>query len=168
MTNRNDPANHILIRQGTEEDLPQVMELIMELAEYEKAPDEVENTVDRMKKDGFGPVPLFGFLVAELDSRIVGISLYYFRYSTWKGKMLYLEDLIVTESFRKKGIGKKLFEGTIVMARETECRGMIWQVLDWNKPAFDFYRKYDPIIDPHWVTCRFTKQQISHFKPAGP
>ena len=164
MTNRIDPGNQILIRQGTPDDLPQVMGLIRELAEYEKAPHEVENSVELMKKDGFGAHPLFGFLVAGSGARIVGISLYYYRYSTWKGKMLYLEDLIVTESFRKKGIGKKLFEGTIEVARKTECSGMIWQVLDWNKPAFDFYRKYDPIIDPQWVTCKLTKKQIDEFK----
>ena len=161
-----DPQKSIImIRQGVEKDLPPVLGLIHELAVYEKAQHEVENDLEMMKKDGFGENPIFGFLVATLDNKIIGLSLYYFRYSTWKGKMLYLEDLIVTEKLRKMGIGKKLFDATIVVARETGCRGMIWQVLEWNEPAFNFYRKYKPIIDPQWVTCRLTKEQLNQFNP---
>jgi GNAT superfamily N-acetyltransferase len=100
-----------------------------------------------------------------MESKIIGLSLYYFRYSTWKGKMLYLEDLIVTLEHRKKGIGRKLFDATIEVARRTECRGMIWQVLDWNEPALNFYRNYNPIIDPGWVTCRLTRDQIEKYIP---
>jgi GNAT superfamily N-acetyltransferase len=165
MRNKENQGKNIFIRQGTADDLPRVMELVRELAEYEKAPHEVENSVELMMKDGFGKNPLFGFLVAEYNDTIAGISLYYFRYSTWKGKMLYLEDLIVTENFRKLGIGKRLFEGTIEVARKTESRGMIWQVLEWNKPAFDFYDRYKPIVDPQWVTCRLSKEQIEQFTP---
>jgi GNAT superfamily N-acetyltransferase len=157
----------IRIRTGTPDDLPAVFDLILELAVYEKAPHEVENTIEQMKKDGFGEHPIFGFIVAESDRRIIGLSLYYFRYSTWKGKMLYLEDLIVTQSFRKMGIGKKLFEATIEVAKNMECRGMIWQVLEWNEPAFIFYRNYHPIVDPQWVTCRLTRQQIENYSPVS-
>ncbi len=100
------------IRKGVKADLPRVLELIKELAHYEKAQDEVSNTVKMMEEDGFGDHPIFGFFVAE-DKSIVGISLYYYRDSTWKGKILYLEDIIVTESERGKGIGKRLFDATI-------------------------------------------------------
>lgn len=161
------PTDRVTIRKGTEKDLQAAHDLICELAVYEKAPDEVDNTVDRMKEDGFGENPVFGFLIAELDDMICGLSLYYFRYSTWKGKMLYLEDLIVTEKFRKQGIGKKLFDATILEAKETNSRGMIWQVLEWNEPAFEFYRNYDPVIDPQWVTCRLTHDQIQAYNPVS-
>ncbi len=157
----------IVIRKGREDDLSSLFDLIMELAAYEKAPNEVENNPEMMKEDGFGQNPIFGFLVAEEGNRVVGISLYYFRYSTWKGKMLYLEDLIVTEQFRKMGVGKKLFDATILQARESKCHGMIWQVLDWNEPAFNFYRKYNPIVDPQWVTCRLTREQIAAYNPVS-
>ncbi len=164
---QNNNTGNIIIRKGREEDLPSVHNLIIELAIYENAPDEVENTPEIMKADGFGENPVFGFLVAEAENRIVGLALYYFRYSTWKGKMLYLEDLIVTEKYRKMGIGKKLFDATIFEARETKCRGLIWQVLEWNEPAFNFYRKYDPIIDPQWVTCRLTREQVESYNPVS-
>lgn len=143
----------MIIRKGLKEDLPQVLDLINELAEYEKALDQVINTVELMEQDGFGDHPLFGFFVAESD-RIVGISLYYYRYSTWKGKRLYLEDLIVTESERGNGIGKKLFDATIEHGKVTNCSGMMWQVLDWNAPAINFYKKYyNAALDEEWTNC---------------
>src|SRR5579871_378013 len=104
------------IRAGNNADLPRVLELVRELALYEKALPEVTNTVERMEQDGFGPNPIYGFFVAEDDQAIVGLSLYYYRYSTWKGKRLYLEDIIVTESYRGKGLGKLLFERTMQFA----------------------------------------------------
>ncbi len=159
--------NEITVRKGEPGDLPQVLELIRELAAYEKASHEVENNVELMYEDGFGPDPVFGFHVALTDRRVVGLAVYYYRYSTWKGKMLYLEDLIVTSSCRRMGIGKKLFEATIEEAKKSRCRGMIWQVIEWNEPAFEFYRKYDPVIDPQWVNCRLTKDQIDSYSPVS-
>lgn len=141
------------IRRGTKEDLPRLLELIVELAVYEKARDEVVNTVERMEQDGFGENPIYGFIVAEEDSKIIGASIYYYRYSTWKGKRMYLEDLIVTESKRGTGAGKLLFEETIKIGKETNCSGMMWQVLDWNEPAINFYKKYNSNLDEGWINC---------------
>jgi GNAT superfamily N-acetyltransferase len=141
------------IRKGTKADLPAALELIKELALFEKAPQEVTNTLSMMEEDGFGENPIFGFILAEVDGAIIGMSLYYYRYSTWKGKRLYLEDLIVTESKRGLGIGKLLFEETIEIAKKTNCTGMMWQVLDWNEPAINFYKKYNAHFDGEWVNC---------------
>lgn len=143
----------INIRKGRESDLPAVLDLIKELAIYEKALDQVVNTVERMEEDGFGQNPIFGFLVASENEEIVGTSIYYYRYSTWKGKRLYLEDLVVTESKRGSGIGKQLFESTLEIAKETNCSGMMWQVLDWNTPAINFYKKYPTQFDDEWINC---------------
>lgn len=150
----------IKIREGAKADLPRVLELIKELAEYERAPHEVINTVEKMEEDGFGRSPIFGFYVAERDSRIIGLSLYYWRYSTWKGKRLYLEDIIVTESERGKGAGKLLFDRTMEKALEENCTGMMWQVLEWNEPAINFYKKYGAKLDDEWTNCNIEAQQI--------
>lgn len=149
-----------MIREGKWEDLPRVLVLIKELAEYERAPDEVTNTVAMMEKDGFGPNPAYGFFVAEMDGLIVGLALYYYRYSTWKGKRLYLEDIIVTEAFRGKGIGKQLFETVLKKTLADKCTGMMWQVLDWNEPAIDFYKKYQANLDAQWINCNLESTQI--------
>lgn len=151
------------IRKGTKEDLPRVLELIKELAQYERALDQVTNTVDMMVNDGFGPNPIYGFFVAEKEGFILGISLYYFRYSTWKGKRLYLEDIIVTEQARGAGWGKLLFERTMQFSIEEKCTGMMWQVLNWNKPAISFYKKYDSKIDEEWLNCHLESEQIREF-----
>lgn len=153
-----------LVRQGTENDLPAALALIKELAVYEKMPNEVETTVQTMQRDGFGPQPLYGFFVAELDSQIVGLSLYYYRYSTWKGKRMYLEDLIVTQSKRGLGIGKALFERTIQKAKEEDCQGMSWQVLDWNEPAIQFYKRYAAKLEPGWLNCSLSGSQTDGFE----
>ncbi|WP_436517736.1 N-acetyltransferase family protein [Ekhidna sp. To15] len=141
------------IRKGEKNDLPAVLDLIKELAEYEKALDQVANTVSRMEEDGFGNHPVFGFLVAEEHGNIIGTSIYYYRYSTWKGKRLYLEDLVVTESKRGSGAGKLLFDATLEIARENKCSGMMWQVLDWNEPAINFYKKYNTSFEDNWINC---------------
>ena len=153
----------IEIRSGKIEDLPQVLQLVKELAEYEKALHEVTNTVALMEKEGFGENPLFGFFVAEEDQKIIGISLYYYRYSTWKGKRLYLEDIVVTGSHRGKGIGHLLFEETMRFALKSDCCGMQWQVLDWNEPAINFYKKYQARLDNEWINCHLEANQISEF-----
>lgn len=155
-----------LIRQGTATDIPATLTLIKELAEFEKAPLEVDNTEERMLQEGFGEHPVFGFLVAEIQGEIVGISLYFFRYSTWKGKRLFLEDLIVTEKHRGKGIGKALFEKTLEKSIELNCNGMSWQVLDWNTPAIQFYEKYHAKFDSEWINCSLSKDLIRDFVSA--
>lgn len=141
------------IRKGKKADIPAVLELVKELAVYEKSLDQVANTVERMEEDAFGDSPVFDFIVAEKAGEIVGTSIYYYRFSTWKGKRMYLEDLIVTESHRGEGIGKLLFEETIKIGKETQCTGMMWQVLDWNEPAINFYKKYQTDFENEWVNC---------------
>lgn len=152
--------SNITIRTGVKADLPRVLELVKELAEFEKAPHEVINTVALMEKDGFGANPIYGFFVAENENGIVGLSLYYWRYSTWKGKRLYLEDIIVTERERGKGMGKLLFDRTMQHALDEDCSGMLWQVLDWNEPAINFYKKYGASISSEWMNCSLERGQI--------
>lgn len=149
-----------VIRPGCKEDIPSVLELVRELAEYERAPEEVTNTAAMMEADGFGVNPVYGMYVATKDERIVGLSLYYYRYSTWKGKRLYLEDIIVTLRERGKGIGKKLFDRTIEHALQENCTGITWQVLDWNEPAINFYKKYGAKFDSEWVNCNLERESI--------
>ena len=150
----------VVIREGMQGDLPRVLELVKELALYERAPEQVTNTVAMMEADGFGPNPIYGLFVAERGDTIVGISIFYYRYSTWKGRRLYLEDIIVTESERGKGIGKLLFDQTMQRALDDKCTGMMWQVLDWNEPAINFYRKYGATLDGEWVNCTLEADQI--------
>lgn len=151
----------IIIREGKKEDLPRVLELVRELAAFEKAPDEVTNTVARMEEDGFGANPVYNFFVAENDNGVVGLSLFYWRYSTWKGKKLYLEDLVVSEAVRGHGIGKMLFERTMQHTLDQKCAGMIWQVLDWNEPAINFYKKYGSNVSNEWLNCTLDSEQIA-------
>ena len=150
----------ISIREGRREDLPRVLDLIKELALFERAPHEVTNTLSNLEADGFGPNPVYGFFVAELGTQIIGLSLFYWRYSTWKGKRLYLEDIIVTESHRGKGAGKLLFDRTMQKSLEENCTGMMWQVLEWNEPAINFYKKYGSKLDGEWVNCNLEADQI--------
>ncbi len=160
----NLPTKNITIRSGTPGDLPRTLELIRELAEFEKEPEAVTTTVESMLEDGFGKRPVFGFFVAEVDQDIVGISVYYYRYSTWRGTCIYLEDLIVTESHRGSGIGKLLFDRTVQKAKDDNCNGVSWQVLDWNKPAIDFYEKYSAKIEGQWMNCSLSKRQVEQFE----
>lgn len=141
----------ILARRATKNDLPQVLALIKELALYEKLPEEVMITLQELEKDGFGDQPLFWIIIAEHDNEVVGMSFYYIRYSTWKGKSLYLEDLVVKEEYRGQKVGKLLFEETIKAAKEMGAKIMTWQVLDWNEPAINFYKKYDAELDEEWI-----------------
>jgi len=145
-----------IIRTAVEADCPAMLELIKELAILEKAPNEVTVSMEEFIDAGFGQNPIWGAFIAEFDGKIVGISLYYIRYSTWKGRRLYLEDLIVTESMRGYGIGKQLFEETINYGKSKGYQGMVWQVLDWNEPAIQFYRKYKADFDAEWINVSVT------------
>ncbi|MCB9186955.1 MAG: GNAT family N-acetyltransferase [Flavobacteriales bacterium] len=152
------------IRSGRKDDLPQVLELIKELALYEKAPEQVTLTLKELEEDGFGPDPIYGLFVAELSGRIVGISLYYEKYSTWQGRCIFLEDIIVTESERGNGLGHRLFQAVISVAKQRNAARMEWQVLDWNGPAINFYKKYNANLDGEWLNGKLTRQQIQDFK----
>jgi ribosomal protein S18 acetylase RimI-like enzyme len=144
----------IRIRRAIQEDCTAMMELIKELAVYEKAPDEVTVDFDHFVKSGFGKNPVWCAFVAEVDNQVVGFALYYIRYSTWKGQRMYLEDILVNEAFRGKGIGKLLFDQLIEEAKEKKLNGMVWQVLNWNELAINFYKKYEGVkFDEEWVNC---------------
>ena len=143
----------MIIRPGKKGDIPQVFQLIKELAEYEKALDKVSNTVEKLEEDGFGPNPVYELFVAEIENNIVGIALTYYRFSTWRGKVMYLEDLIVKEHMRRKGIGKKLFDMILDHAKVTSCVGLSLQVLEWNDLGINFYKKYNMEFDDEWINC---------------
>lgn len=143
----------INIRRAVKEDCARLMELVQELAVFEKAPDEVTVDFNHFVESGFGDKPVWWAFVAEADGRIEGFALYYIRYSTWKGQRLYLEDLIVTENVRGKGLGKLLFERCLQETKEKNFSGMVWQVLDWNEPAIEFYKKYGAKVDGEWMNC---------------
>jgi GNAT superfamily N-acetyltransferase len=153
------------LRVAQKQDCWRLMELINELAVFEKAPQEVTVTLQQFEEAGFGPRPIWKAFVAEVDGFIVGFALYYVRYSTWKGSRLYLEDLIVTEIMRGKGIGKLLFNRLIQEASEMGFNGMSWQVLDWNETAIKFYKKYEAGLDAGWLNASLTTQQILNYKP---
>jgi GNAT superfamily N-acetyltransferase len=148
------------IRKGTTKDLPQILNLIKELAAYEKAPDEVEVNLVQMEKWGFGADKLFDFFVAEKCETIIGMALYYYKYSTWKGKCLFLEDIIVTESERRNGIGKLLFDEVAKIAKADGVKRMEWQVLEWNDTAIRFYQKYRAHLDSEWINCKLTYAEL--------
>ncbi len=152
------------IRKGKASDLPQVLELIKELALYEKAPQEVTVTLTELIEDSFGDKPVFYFFVAEQGSEILGTAIYYIKYSTWKGRCVYLEDIIVKESQRGKNIGTNLFKAVLLESKNLGAKRMEWQVLDWNTPALHFYEKFDALVDPSWVNCKLTEEQILNYK----
>jgi len=150
---------NINIRKAEKRDCVRMMELVRELAIYEKAPNEVTVELNHFIESGFGPNPVWWAYVAEItnednSNQIVGFALYYIRYSTWKGQRMYLEDIIVTENMRGNGIGKKLFEQLIIVSKEKNFKGITWQVLDWNEPAINFYKKFEGVqFDGEWVNC---------------
>lgn len=129
------------------------MELITELAVFEKAPEQVTVNFDHFVESGFGDQPVWWAFVAEVDGKVEGFALYYIRYSTWKGQRLYLEDLIVTEKMRGKGLGKLLFDQLIQETKDKGFTGMVWQVLDWNETGINFYKKYNAEFDGGWINC---------------
>jgi GNAT superfamily N-acetyltransferase len=141
----------ITIRKAVKEDCAAIVELVKELAIYEKAPTEVTVSLDHFIESGFGVNPVWWAYVAEINNTIVGFALYYIRFSTWKGQRMYLEDLLVTEQHRGKQIGKLLFDKLIQEAKEKNFTAICWQVLDWNEPAINFYKKYDTSFDGEWL-----------------
>jgi GNAT superfamily N-acetyltransferase len=142
------------IRKGTEKDIAAALGLVKELAIYEKAPNDVVVTAEEMLNWGFGKDKVFDFFVGEKNGTIIGIALYYYKYSTWKGKCLFLEDIIITESERGHGYGRVLFDAVHEVAKEQKVRRMEWQVLEWNTPAIEFYKKYPSHFDNEWVNCQ--------------
>lgn len=141
------------IRKATPSDCPRLLELIQELADYENASDQVTVSLEHFIQSGFGNQPVWWAFVAEVDGRVEGFALYYIRYSTWKGQRMYLEDLLVTNAMRGKGLGKLLFDQLITEAKEKGFSGIAWQVLDWNEPAINFYKKYPTTFDGEWINC---------------
>ncbi|MCC6252238.1 MAG: GNAT family N-acetyltransferase [Bacteroidia bacterium] len=153
-------TNKIIIRKGKPADLPHALSLIKELAVYEKAPHEVSVGLEEMKELGFGRKKIFHFFVAEKNNKVIGLALYYFKYSTWKGRCLYLDDIIVTEKERGAGVGKLLFDKVAQIAKKENVRRMEWQVLNWNKPAINFYQKMPVILDDEWINCKLTDREL--------
>lgn len=160
------------IRRGNPQDMQAVLGLIKELAEFEKEPNAVLVTVDDLIRDGFGPVPLFHVFVAEIEAdsndnekskQIVGIALYYYRYSTWKGKTIHLEDLVVKESMRGTGLGYALYSEILKQGKKDQVRRVEWNVLDWNTPAIEFYEKSGAKVLRDWHVVQMDELGITNF-----
>jgi GNAT superfamily N-acetyltransferase len=153
----------ITLRVAQKEDCPRLIELVNELAVFEKLPEEVTVSLQEFENSGFGNNPVWKAFVAVDNDVIIGFALYYIRFSTWKGRRVYLEDFIVTEEYRGKGIGKLLFEKIIQETKELGYSGMVWQVLDWNEPAIGFYKKYEANIEEGWLNASLSKEQVSKY-----
>lgn len=153
----------MVIRKSKKEDLPQILELIKELAEFEKEPDAVEVTVEDLKKEGFGEHPLFTCFVAEVEGKIDGMALVYFRYSTWKGRTVHLEDLIVRQEKRGTGLGSALYKRVLAYALEQGVKRCEWVVLDWNQPAIDFYERSGATVFQNWNTVQMDETAMRNY-----
>jgi GNAT superfamily N-acetyltransferase len=153
----------MIIRKATKEDMPKVLELIQELATFEKEPEAVIVTVDDLIQDGFGEKPLFHTFVAQVENEVIGIALYYYRYSTWKGKTIHLEDLIVKETSRGTGAGFALYSEIIKQGKRDNVKRIEWNVLNWNTPAIDFYKKTGAKILADWNVVQMDEQGINKF-----
>lgn len=151
------------IRKGEKKDMPSVLKLIKELAAFEREPDAVEVLVEDLEKDGFCEKPLFKTFVAEINAKIVGMALFYPRYSTWKGVTIHLEDLIVSKEMRGLNIGTALYKKVLAYAFEKKVRRVEWVVLDWNKPAIDFYEKSGATVLRDWDTAQITREKIANY-----
>ena len=144
----------IVVKKAVKEDCEAIMNLIHELAVYEKAPNEITVSMEHFIESGFGAKPVWEAFVAKENGIVKGFALYYIRYSTWKGQRIYLEDLLVTEDMRGKGIGKLLFDQLVEECKSKKYSGLVWQVLDWNEPAINFYKKFVGVkFDSEWVNC---------------
>jgi GNAT superfamily N-acetyltransferase len=154
---------NISLRVATKEDCPRLIELVNELAVFEKLPEEVTVSLQEFEDSGFGVNPVWKAFVAEDNGAIIGFALYYIRFSTWKGRRVYLEDFIVTEEYRGKGVGKLLFEQIIKETKELGYSGMVWQVLDWNEPAIGFYKKYEANIEDGWLNASLSQEQVAKY-----
>ena len=153
----------ITLRVAQKEDCPRLIELVNELALFENAPEEVTVSSQEFEDSGFGNNPVWKAFVAVDNGIIIGFALYYVRFSTWKGRRVYLEDFIVTEEYRGKGIGKLLFEQIIKETKELGYSGMVWQVLVWNEPAIKFYNKYEATIEEGWLNASLSKEQVAKY-----
>ena len=151
------------IRRGKPEDMQAVLGLIQELALFEKEPDAVLVTVDDLIRDGFGTVPLFHVFVAEVEDEIVGIALWYYRFSTWKGKTIHLEDLVVKDKMRGTGLGYALYSEIIKQGKKDQVRRVEWNVLDWNTPAIEFYEKSGAKVLRDWYVVQMDEVGINNF-----
>jgi GNAT superfamily N-acetyltransferase len=152
------------IRKGEKADCPKLLELINELAVYEKAAVEVEISVAELEADGFGENAIYDLFVAEYQEEIIGIALFYEKYSTWKGRSIYLEDLIVTQEHRGNGAGKALFNAVAQEAKKRNSGRMEWQVLDWNQSDIEFYEKAGAELDGEWINCKYRKEDLQEKK----
>jgi GNAT superfamily N-acetyltransferase len=153
----------MIIRKGQKEDMPAVLELIKELAVFEKEPHAVVVTVQDLLRDGFSENPLFYTFIAEVNSEIIGMALYYYRYSTWKGKTIHLEDLIVKENSRGTGAGFALYSEIIKQGKKDNVRRIEWNVLDWNTPAINFYNKSGAKLLEDWRVVNMDETGINAF-----
>jgi len=153
----------MVIRRGTREDMPAVLGLIKELAIFEKEPDAVVVTVNELVRDGFGDVPLFHTFVAESDGEVIGMALFYYRYSTWKGRTIHLEDLIVKEDKRGTGAGGALYKEVIRFAKADGVRRVEWVVLNWNTHAIQFYERSGAAILEDWRTVQMNEEGMTKF-----
>lgn len=153
----------MLITKANKQHIPEILNLIQELADFEKAPNEVIVTEESLLKDGFGENPLFKCIVAQKEDKILGMALYFYKYSTWKGKVMHLEDLIVKQSERGNGIGKALLNEIVAIAKTENLKRVDWQVLDWNKPAVDFYESIGAEIQKEWWNCRLDKANLNNY-----
>ena len=151
------------IRKATETDMPQVLNLIQQLAVFEKEPNAVVITASDLVKDGFGKNPLFTCFVAAMKTEIIGIALIYYRYSTWKGKVIHLEDLIVNQKFRGNGIGEALLNEVVKYGKSKGVKRITWEVLDWNTPAIDFYKNRGATIMDEWKVVHLTEEGIANY-----
>ena len=151
---------NFVIRPAEKKDVPDILRLIKELAEYEKAPDEVKITLQELENDGFGPNAIYKAFVADSDGKILGMALYYIKYSTWKGRCVFLEDLMVSQQYRRYGVGKQLFDAVVKVCKVTGVRKMDWQILDWNEPAINFYKKYNTVFSDEWLNGSLYEKQL--------
>jgi GNAT superfamily N-acetyltransferase len=157
-----------LIRHGDEKDIAGIFRLVKELAEFERAPEAVVNTEKMLLEDGFGKNAIYKVFIAEevATGDVIGMALYYTAYSTWKGRIFYLDDLIVTQRFRKFGIGQQLLDEVLKAAEDAGVNQIRWQVLDWNEPAINFYKKMGAVLDATWIDCKMSREDIVSYVAA--